>query len=46
MVRELQGSEFVGLDAEWVSGTDRPAILQIANDKNAFIVDLIALACN
>lgn len=46
---KLKGSEFVGMDSEWRPTMTkfnkmRPALLQLSNDSNAFLIDLVALA--
>lgn len=51
MLEELLDSEYIGVDSEWrptMTKFDpmRPALLQICNEKRAFLIDLVALANN
>ena len=46
---ELIGSEMIGMDSEWrpaISPYDnqRPGLLQLGNDKAAYLIDLVALS--
>ena len=48
---ELIGAEMIGMDSEWrppISPYDvmRPGLLQLSNDKAAYLIDLVALANN
>jgi hypothetical protein len=48
MVDSLNGSEFIGMDAEWLANTHKhaviePATFQLSSKENAFIIDLLAL---
>lgn len=50
-LRSLIGKEMVGMDCEWrpqMSKFDptRPALLQLSDDKAAYLVDLVALSNN
>ena len=45
------GSDMIGMDSEWrppISPYDimRPGLLQLSNDKAAYLIDLISLANN
>ncbi len=49
LLRSLIGREFVGMDSEWrpqMTKFDvmRPALLQLSDEQNAFLIDLVALA--
>lgn len=46
LLEDLYGSSFIGMDAEWkpTSKACRPAILQLSNEQQAFIVDFMSLA--
>jgi len=45
----LIGKEFVGMDSEWrpqITKFDimRPALLQLSDERNAFLIDLLYLS--
>lgn len=49
LLRSLVGREFVGMDSEWrpqMTKFDlmRPALLQLSDEQNAFLIDLVSLA--
>ena len=51
LLKSLIGKEYVGMDSEWrptMTKFDnmRPALLQLADDKTAYLIDLVALASN
>lgn len=49
ILRSLTGKDMVGMDSEWrpqMTKFDvmRPALLQLSDEQNAYLIDLIALA--
>jgi len=49
ILRSLTGKDMVGMDSEWrpqMTKFDvmRPALLQLSDENNAYLIDLIALA--
>lgn len=51
LLKSLIGKEMVGMDSEWrptMTKFDnmRPALLQLSDENNAYLIDLVSLASN